>query len=104
MRISDWSSDVCSSDLWYFVDDPALALEAAPFEASAEEVDGGYRVVVTAAGLVKDLTLLADKVDPGAHADTALLTLLPGESVEVAIRARAGIEPSEFIKIGRAHV
>src|SRR3546814_5152706 len=26
MRISDWSSDVCSSDLWTMVTDPALTL------------------------------------------------------------------------------
>src|SRR3546814_14122918 len=26
MRISDWSSDVCSSDLWTIVTDPALTL------------------------------------------------------------------------------
>lgn len=82
---------------WYFVEDPALALEAAPIDASAEEVDGGYRVHVTATGLVKDLTLLVDKVDPSAHADAALLTLLPGESVEVMVRARPGLDPSEFV-------
>ena len=35
---------------------------------------------MTARTLVRDLTLLIDKVDPAARVDRGLVTLLPGES------------------------
>ncbi|QPE05117.1 glycoside hydrolase family 2 protein [Microbacterium schleiferi] len=71
---------------WYFAEardselgDPRLTLTAAP-------MDGGTEVTITAAGLARDVTLLADKVLPDAVADEGLLTLLPGESARVRIR------------------
>ena len=38
-----------------------------------------------ATGFVRDLTVLADKVDPGAVADRALVTLVAGDSAVVTI-------------------
>lgn len=80
--------------LWTFAEDKDIAYERAPYTASAAEVAGGYEVTVTATGLVRDLTVLADKVAPEAEADTALVTLVAGETHVFRIRtkARAGVE------------
>src|SRR3546814_3623148 len=54
MRISDWSSDVCSSDL----SSPRLRLELPPVRLDAETIEGcehpGHRVVAEAAVLAVD--------------------------------------------------
>jgi beta-mannosidase len=47
------------------------ALEAAP---------QGWLLTVTASNLVRDLTLMVDKVDPTARVSSGLVTLLPGET------------------------
>ncbi|GAB2526287.1 glycoside hydrolase family 2 protein [Microbacterium petrolearium] len=81
---------------WYFAEDPALLLQSDAVAASATEVPGGYAVRVEARSLVKDLTVLADKVDAGARAQDGLLTLLPGEVAEIRVQARPGLEPAAF--------
>ncbi len=40
----------------------------------------GYAVKVTADTFLKDLCLMADRLDPTAVVDSMLVTLLPGES------------------------
>ena len=82
---------------WYFVEDTHLALRAA--HATASETEHGYLVRVEATGLVKDLTILADKVDPDASVDEALVTLLPGESRDFVVRARRDLDASEFASV-----
>jgi beta-mannosidase len=47
---------------------------------------GGTAVTVTARTLLRDLLLQADRLGPGATADTGLTTLLPGESVTITVR------------------
>lgn len=81
---------------WYFAEDPALALRADAVVATASDTPGGYVVRVEARGLVKDLMILADKVDAEARAENGLLTLLPGESAEILVRARSGLDPMAF--------
>ena len=56
-------------------------------------VDDGYRVEVTAASLVKDLVLLADKVAPDAEVDVQLVTLLRGESTSFTVTTAASLDP-----------
>ncbi|MDF2917894.1 MAG: beta-mannosidase, partial [Microbacterium sp.] len=63
--------------LWYFAEDPGLALEPDGFEAVAVSTDAGYEVRVTAGSLVKDLVLQVDRVDATARVDRGLVTLLP---------------------------
>ena len=48
----------------------------------------GFAVAVTATGatLVRDMTLLIDKVDPAASVDSGLVTLLPGETWTFRVR------------------
>jgi beta-mannosidase len=82
--------------LWFFAEDRELALRPSSLQVRAWRVEGGFRVEVTAEGLVRDLALLVDKVDPEAVVDDMLVTLLPGESVVFDIASRADVDPSAF--------
>ncbi|MGA4957668.1 glycoside hydrolase family 2 protein [Streptomyces lavendulocolor] len=53
---------------------------------------GAVDVVVTAHTLVRDLLLQADRLAPGAAADTGLLTLLPGEEARIRVTGCGGVE------------
>ncbi|MFI6447682.1 glycoside hydrolase family 2 protein [Kitasatospora sp. NPDC050543] len=64
----------------FFAEDTAVAFPAARYDARAEAVEGGYRVTVTARTLLRELALFPDRLDPAAHVDDMLVTLLPGES------------------------
>ncbi|MEV4219004.1 glycoside hydrolase family 2 protein [Nonomuraea sp. NPDC049725] len=64
----------------FFAEDPAVAFPPAAYDASAEPVDGGYRVTVTARTVLRDLALFPDRLDPAASVDDLLVTLLPGET------------------------
>ncbi|MGN6126729.1 MAG: glycoside hydrolase family 2 protein [Humibacter sp.] len=66
--------------VWFFAEPRDSALPAARTVVSTTPVDGGVDVTVNAGSLVRDLTLLVDKVDPAARVDSGLVTLLPGES------------------------
>ncbi|SDU86366.1 beta-mannosidase [Microlunatus sagamiharensis] len=86
---------------WWFVEDRDGALAAADLgsalEAGVEPVEGGYAVRVTARTLVKDLAVLADRVDPEAQADDMLVSLLPGESVTVHVSGPAGLAAEDLL-------
>lgn len=71
---------------WFFAEPRDSALGAAEVEVHAEPVADGTRVTLTASTLVRDLTLLVDKVDADAVASDALVTLLPGESATLIVR------------------
>ncbi|MEV5732638.1 glycoside hydrolase family 2 protein [Streptomyces sp. NPDC052292] len=61
--------------------DREFAYPAADYEVRVSADDGnGALVTVTAGGLVRDLTLQADRLDARARADRGRVTLLPGES------------------------
>ncbi|MBD8080131.1 glycoside hydrolase family 2 protein [Cellulosimicrobium arenosum] len=67
--------------LWFFAEprDSELAAPRLVTEASREA--GGWAVRVTAENLVRDVTMLVDKVHPDLRVDDMLVTLLPGEAV-----------------------
>lgn len=75
--------------LWTFAEDKDIAYDRAPYEASAVAIDGGVEVTVRANALVRDLTVLADKVHPDAEADEALVTLVAGETHTFTITCAA---------------
>ncbi|MBE7702137.1 glycoside hydrolase family 2 protein [Oerskovia sp. Sa1BUA8] len=52
-----------------------------------------YEVTVTARTLVRDVTLLVDKVHPGATVDDQLVTLLPGERATFTVSVPAALGP-----------
>lgn len=74
-------------DVHCWAEDVALALDPQAAEASAESIQGGYRVVVTARSLVKDLMLFPDRLDPDSSVDAGLVTLPAGASVTLTVRS-----------------
>ena len=65
--------------LWFFATPRHSALAPAAYRIETAPTATGTTVSVHADSLLRDLALLVDKVDPQAEADTALVTLLPGE-------------------------
>jgi len=55
-------------------------------------------VHVTARTLQRDVTLLADKVDPDAVVDDAMITLLAGESATFHVRSEVEVDPDELLR------
>jgi beta-mannosidase len=83
--------------LWFFAEPRDSALPAARFEvttASAGETGDELAVTVTAETLLRDMSLLVDKVHPDATVDSGLVTLLPGESHTFRVRG-AGFAHTE---------
>ncbi len=70
----------------YFVEDIDLKLPKPEMKVSIHATADGFDVVVTAGTFLKDLCLMADRLDPAAVVDSMLITLLPGESHTFAIR------------------
>ena len=69
-----------------WVEDIDLRLDPDPLDVVVEPIDDGYLVTVRARSLVKDLTLLVDRIDPAATVDKALVTLPAGASATVQVR------------------
>jgi beta-mannosidase len=84
--------------LWFFAEDVELAYPAPEYTASVEVVDGEYRVTVVAGTLLRDLVLYADRLDPAAEVDDALVTLLPGESTVFTVRAAGRLDPDALAR------
>ncbi len=73
---------------------PAARVEVAERGGMAGE--GITEVTVTAQVLLRDVTLLVDKLHPGATVDRGLVTLLPGESATFCVRGAHGIPVERF--------
>ncbi|SEG90856.1 beta-mannosidase [Actinacidiphila yanglinensis] len=69
-------------DLAFGYPEPEFEVEVG---AGGDGAPGSATVVVTARTLVRDLLLQADRLAPTAEADRGVLTLLPGESVRIAV-------------------
>ena len=74
-------------DLRFFAEYRDSALADAAFHAELNQVPHGYELTVQAKTLIRDLTLMVDKVDPEGFVDDALITLLPGERVTLRIES-----------------
>jgi beta-mannosidase len=81
---------------WFFADDVDSALPTPQFDCRTERVSDGYRVVVTARTMLRDLAVLADRVAADAVVDDMLVSLLPGESATFHVRTRATVDPGAF--------
>ncbi len=86
--------------LWTFAEDKDIAYQSEPFTASAVATAEGYDVTVRASSLVRDLSLLADKVDSDAVVSEGLVTLLPGETHVFHVRSGAQVESNRFTARG----
>ncbi|MFM9921026.1 glycoside hydrolase family 2 protein [Lacisediminihabitans sp. H27-G8] len=87
----DETSEMIRADLdghsadWFFADYRESSLPEHRLRSEFMRNAAGYLLTVYAETLVRDLTLLVDKVAPDARVDQALVTLLPGESATFAI-------------------
>jgi beta-mannosidase len=82
---------------WSYVEDRDADLPEAGLESDVRATDDGYRVSVRATTFVKDVALLADRLAPDAEVDQLLVTLLPGETAELAVTTRAALEPDALV-------
>lgn len=84
--------------LWFFAEDRDVDWPAAAWDATVEPVDGGQRMRVTARTVLRDLTLFPDRLDALATVDSALVTLLPGETVTLTVRAAASLDEAALTR------
>ena len=78
---------------WFYLEDNDLAYPAPAYDATADTTDGVVTIRVTARSLLRDLTIYPDRVDPTARVDTALVTLLPGETATFTVRTNCSADP-----------
>jgi len=80
----------------YFVEDVDLKLPAPQASIEVSPSADGYEVKVTAVTFLKDLCLMADRLDPDAVVDSMLVTLLPGESHIFALRTATALSACDI--------
>ncbi|QRM48542.1 glycoside hydrolase family 2 protein [Rhizobium sp. BG6] len=81
----------------YFVEDLDLKLPPPRATIELSATADGYAVKVTAETLLKDLCLMADRLDPDAVVDSMLVTLLPGESHVFALRTAKALSANDIV-------
>jgi len=89
-------ADAGERGFWFYAEPRDSQLPAASLAFETAAVDGGTEVRVTAANLVRDLSLLVDKVDPDAFTEEGLVTLLPGETATFLVRHTSPIDAAEL--------
>ena len=85
---------------FWFAEDVEAALPPPEWDVAVTRIADGYEVAVTARSLVKDLALLADRLDPAAVADDMLVTLLPGETARLRVRVGRELPAGAFTAPG----
>ncbi|WBB82026.1 glycoside hydrolase family 2 protein [Micromonospora sp. WMMD882] len=88
------AGDTAERALWFFAEDRDVPWPPSAYDATVTSFDDGVRVQVTARTILRDLVLAADRLDPAAEVDRALVTLLPGESVTFTVHARRPLDPN----------
>jgi beta-mannosidase len=78
---------------WFFAEDRAIAYPPARFTATVAPAPSGFQVSVTAGTILRDLTLFPDRLDESSTVDTALVTLLPGETHTFMVYSRQALDP-----------
>ena len=71
-------------------------LEPAPVKVTATAVEDGVDLTVDATSYVRDLVVLADKVDPAARVTGGMVTLTAGQSVTVHVTTVSDVDPAAF--------
>ncbi|MDN3239839.1 glycoside hydrolase family 2 protein [Glycomyces tritici] len=72
---------------WFTKEDKDMDWPKARFATEVAPVEGGVSVTVHAESVLRDLCLFADRLDPDAVVDKALITLVPGEHVVFTVRS-----------------
>ncbi len=81
---------------WFFAKDKDFAYPMPDFDYREERLSDRLRVTIVAKTLLRDLTILADALHPGAEVDEMLVTLLPGEARVLDISFGAAGVPADF--------
>ncbi|GAA1667436.1 glycoside hydrolase family 2 protein [Glycomyces endophyticus] len=74
---------------WFTKEDKDMDWPTARFTATTQVVDGGVALTVSADTVLRDLCVFADRLDPDATVDKALVTLIPGEQVTFTVTSEA---------------
>jgi beta-mannosidase len=82
--------------LWFFAEPRDSALAPERFEVTTASAGEELEVTVVASNLLRDVTLLVDKVHPDATVDSGLVTLLPGESHTFRVRGAETTDAGAF--------
>ncbi|GAA2123252.1 glycoside hydrolase family 2 protein [Glycomyces algeriensis] len=72
---------------WFTKEDKDMDWSKARFATEVAPVPGGVAVTVHAESVLRDLCLFADRLDPDAVVDKALVTLVPGEHVVFTVQS-----------------
>ena len=72
---------------WYLREDVDGGLPVPDLAVDVSPVEVGYRVHVRARSFIKDLAVLAERLDPSAVPDAMLVTLFPGEEASIVVAA-----------------
>src|SRR3546814_1720172 len=105
MRISDWSSDVCSSDLGTtYVLEGSVRKLGARVRVTAQLLDGATAICAWARHYdrdVRDIFALQEALSRDI-AEALRLNLLPGELETLAERPTASVEAYQLYLLGRS--
>ena len=82
--------------VWFFATDQDFAYPAPEFDYREERLSDRVRITFTAKTFLRDLTILADALHPGAEVDEMLVTLLPGETRTFEISFGSEDIPTDF--------
>jgi beta-mannosidase len=73
---------------WWFSSDKELDYPAPAFDTGLTHHGDEHRLSIAARGILRDVCVFADRLDPDATVSDQLVTLLPGESHTFVIRSR----------------
>ncbi|GAB3644665.1 glycoside hydrolase family 2 protein [Glycomyces tarimensis] len=83
---------------WFTREDKDMDWPKARYTAETETVDGGVAVTVTAETVLRDLCLFADRLDPDAVVDKAMVTLIPGERTTFTVASEKLVNAPELAR------
>ncbi|WP_434810535.1 glycoside hydrolase family 2 protein [Microbacterium sp. bgisy189] len=87
---------------WFHGEPRDSALADPALSAEVVAVGDGFDVQVTAGAVVRDLTLLVDKIAPTAVVDGGLITLLPGEQHVFRVTGLSSLTAEQVLASGVA--
>ncbi|WP_188743477.1 glycoside hydrolase family 2 protein [Agromyces bauzanensis] len=87
--------------VWFWAADAELALDPDPLETRTRRDGGDVVLDISARSVARDVCVLADRIDPAAEADAGVVTLLPGEQMQLRVR---GIPPGRDTELTRRPV
>ena len=73
---------------WFTKEDKDMEWAQARFGTEVRQVEGGVSVTVEAETVLRDLCVFADRLDPDAEVDKAMVTLIPGEKTTFTVSSQ----------------